>query len=36
MQIAPPLISDTALLDEIVTRLGQVLADAGAHMGLGA
>ena len=35
VQIAPPLISDAALLDEIVTRLGEVLADAGAHMGLG-
>ena len=34
LQIAPPLISDAALLDEIVNRLGEVLADAGAHMGL--
>ena len=28
LQIAPPLISDAALLDEIVERLGNVLADA--------
>ena len=28
LQIAPPLISDAALLDEIVDRLGNVLADA--------
>jgi adenosylmethionine-8-amino-7-oxononanoate aminotransferase len=35
LQIAPPLISDKALLDEIVARLGDVLTDAGAHMGLG-
>jgi adenosylmethionine-8-amino-7-oxononanoate aminotransferase len=35
IQIAPPLISDAALLDEIVARLGDVLADAGAHMGIG-
>ena len=28
MQIAPPLISDAALLDEIVDRLGDVLTDA--------
>lgn len=36
LQIAPPLISDRALLDEIVARLHDVLADAGAHMGLAA
>ena len=36
LQIAPPLISDAALLDEIVARLGDVLTDAGDHMGLGA
>ncbi len=35
IQIAPPLISDAALLDEIVARLGDVLADAGAHIGIG-
>ncbi|MCW3002217.1 MAG: aspartate aminotransferase family protein [Conexibacter sp.] len=35
LQIAPPLISDAALLDEIVARLGDVLTDAGAHMGVG-
>ena len=35
LQIAPPLISDTALLDDIVARLGEVLADAGAYMGVG-
>jgi adenosylmethionine-8-amino-7-oxononanoate aminotransferase len=35
LQIAPPLISDQALLDEIVARLGDVLTDASAHMGLG-
>jgi adenosylmethionine-8-amino-7-oxononanoate aminotransferase len=34
LQIAPPLISDRALLDEIVARLGDVLADAGEHMGV--
>jgi adenosylmethionine-8-amino-7-oxononanoate aminotransferase len=32
VQIAPPLISDAALLDEIVARLGDVLTDAGEHM----
>ena len=30
VQIAPPLIADRALLDEIVDRLGEVLAEAGA------
>ncbi len=34
LQIAPPLISDAALLDEIVAGLRDVLSDAGAHMGL--
>jgi adenosylmethionine-8-amino-7-oxononanoate aminotransferase len=34
VQIAPPLISDRAVLADIVGRLGDVLADAGAHMGL--
>lgn len=32
LQIAPPLISDAALLDEIVDRLEVVLTDAGKHM----
>ena len=32
LQIAPPLISDSTLLDEIVSRLGSVLIDAGAHL----
>ncbi|UGS36035.1 putative aminotransferase [Capillimicrobium parvum] len=36
LQIAPPLISDRPLLDDIVARLADVLADAGAHMGVGA
>jgi adenosylmethionine-8-amino-7-oxononanoate aminotransferase len=35
LQIAPPLNSDGALLDEIVERVGEVLTDAGAHMRLG-
>jgi adenosylmethionine-8-amino-7-oxononanoate aminotransferase len=34
LQIAPPLISDRALLDEIVSRLGEVLSDAGAQIGM--
>jgi adenosylmethionine-8-amino-7-oxononanoate aminotransferase len=34
VQIAPPLISDRAVLDDIVDGLGQVLADAGAHMNI--
>jgi adenosylmethionine-8-amino-7-oxononanoate aminotransferase len=32
LQIAPPLISDAELLDEIVDRLGEVLVAAGDHM----
>jgi adenosylmethionine-8-amino-7-oxononanoate aminotransferase len=32
LQIAPPLISDSDLLDEIVARLTDVLRDAGKHM----
>jgi adenosylmethionine-8-amino-7-oxononanoate aminotransferase len=32
VQIAPPLISDVAVLDAIVDALGEVLADAGRHM----
>jgi adenosylmethionine-8-amino-7-oxononanoate aminotransferase len=35
LQIAPTLNADAELLDEIVERLGDVLTDAGAHMGLG-
>jgi adenosylmethionine-8-amino-7-oxononanoate aminotransferase len=35
LQIAPPLISDKAVLDDIVARLGDVLTDAGVHMGVG-
>jgi adenosylmethionine-8-amino-7-oxononanoate aminotransferase len=34
LQIAPPLVSDRALLDEIVDTLATVLTDAGVHMGL--
>lgn len=34
LQIAPPLISDRALLDEIVERLSEVLGDAGRELGL--
>jgi adenosylmethionine-8-amino-7-oxononanoate aminotransferase len=34
LQIAPPLIADKALIDEIVARLHDVLSDAGVHMGL--
>jgi len=34
LQIAPPLISDRSVLDEIVAGLAVVLADAGDHMGL--
>jgi adenosylmethionine-8-amino-7-oxononanoate aminotransferase len=36
LQIAPPLICDADVLDEIVDRLGTVLSDAGDHMNLGA
>ncbi|HEX8510874.1 MAG TPA: aminotransferase class III-fold pyridoxal phosphate-dependent enzyme [Propionibacteriaceae bacterium] len=35
LQIAPPLISDRQLLDDIVARLAEVLSDAGEHMRLG-
>jgi adenosylmethionine-8-amino-7-oxononanoate aminotransferase len=35
LQIAPPLIADAAVLEDIVARLGDVLADAGAYMGVG-
>ena len=34
MQIAPPLISDADLLDEIVDRLADVLTDAGRQIGV--
>ena len=34
LQIAPPLISDRELLDEIVSRMGDVLSDAGTQIGL--
>ena len=34
LQFAPPLISDAALLVEIVDKLGEVLTDAGDFMGL--
>ncbi|MDW5596178.1 aspartate aminotransferase family protein [Conexibacter stalactiti] len=34
LQIAPPLISDRAVLDEIVDRLAEVLTDAGTFMGV--
>jgi 4-aminobutyrate aminotransferase-like enzyme len=33
LQIAPPLISDGRILDEIVAILAEVLTDAGAYMG---
>jgi adenosylmethionine-8-amino-7-oxononanoate aminotransferase len=36
VQIAPPLISDRAVLDAIVAGLGDVLTDAGRHMGIAA
>jgi adenosylmethionine-8-amino-7-oxononanoate aminotransferase len=36
LQIAPPLISDRAVLDEIVAALAEVLSDAGDYMGLSA
>ncbi|WP_445149799.1 aminotransferase class III-fold pyridoxal phosphate-dependent enzyme [Baekduia sp. Peel2402] len=35
LQIAPPLISDVEVLDDIVARLNDVLSDAGVHMGVG-
>lgn len=35
LQIAPPLISDAGLLDDIVDRLGEVLVSAGNHMTAG-
>ncbi|HWE10958.1 MAG TPA: aspartate aminotransferase family protein [Solirubrobacteraceae bacterium] len=35
VQIAPPLIADAEVLDDIVDRLAEVLADAGREMGVG-
>ncbi|HWD73612.1 MAG TPA: aspartate aminotransferase family protein [Solirubrobacteraceae bacterium] len=35
LQIAPPLIADADVLDEIVDRLAEVLTDAGREMGVG-
>ena len=35
LQIAPPLISDAALLDDIVDAMAEVLADAGTFIGAG-
>jgi adenosylmethionine-8-amino-7-oxononanoate aminotransferase len=35
LQIAPPLISDGEVLDQIVDRLGEVLTDASVEMGVG-
>jgi adenosylmethionine-8-amino-7-oxononanoate aminotransferase len=35
LQIAPPLVADKGVLDEIVERLAEVLGDAGVEMGLG-
>jgi 4-aminobutyrate aminotransferase-like enzyme len=32
LQIAPPLIADAAVLDDIAARLADVLADAGTYM----
>ena len=34
VQVAPPLISDRQVLDEVVTGLEAVLVDAGRHMGV--
>jgi adenosylmethionine-8-amino-7-oxononanoate aminotransferase len=34
VQIAPPLICDRSLLDEVVSRLGQVLETCSEHMGI--
>jgi adenosylmethionine-8-amino-7-oxononanoate aminotransferase len=34
VQVAPPLISDRGVLDEMVDRLAEVLADAGREMGV--
>jgi len=34
IQVAPPLISDAAVLDELVERLGEVLLAVSTHMGV--
>jgi len=34
VQVAPPLIADAAVLDELVERLGDVLTAASRHMGI--
>jgi adenosylmethionine-8-amino-7-oxononanoate aminotransferase len=34
VQVAPPLICDRPVLGDLVTRLGEVLADVGEHMGV--
>jgi adenosylmethionine-8-amino-7-oxononanoate aminotransferase len=34
LQIAPPLVADAGVLDEVVDAMAEVLADAGEHMGL--
>jgi adenosylmethionine-8-amino-7-oxononanoate aminotransferase len=34
LQIAPPLISDESVLDEVVEAMSAVLVDAGRHMGV--
>jgi adenosylmethionine-8-amino-7-oxononanoate aminotransferase len=34
IQVAPPLISDRSVIDEMVEQLGQVLSEASAHMGV--
>jgi adenosylmethionine-8-amino-7-oxononanoate aminotransferase len=36
LQVAPPLICDASVLDEIVARMAEVLSGAGEFMGLGA
>jgi len=33
LHFSPPLVSDRATLDEMVSRIGDVLADAGKHVG---
>jgi adenosylmethionine-8-amino-7-oxononanoate aminotransferase len=35
IQVAPPLIADRAVLDDMVGRLREVLVDCAAHMGVG-
>ena len=36
LQVAPPLISDAQILDEMVDRLADVLDGIATHMGIGA